>query len=136
MDSIEGVVLSPLKVIDNEKGNIFHALRSSDKTFDSFGEAYFSIVNKNEIKGWKKHNLMTLNILVPFGEVEFVIHDGLNFLNIKLSKNNYHRLSIKPKLWVAFRGLDNSNMLLNLASHLHDPEESENLPLNQINYKW
>tara|TARA_B100000767_G_C19391998_1_gene380223 strand:+ start:112 stop:513 length:402 start_codon:yes stop_codon:yes gene_type:complete len=133
---MDGVIVTSQKIISNPKGDILHALKAGDSGYDGFGEAYFSIVNKNEIKGWKKHNLMTLNILVPFGEVEFVIHDGLNFLNIKLSKNNYHRLSIKPKLWVAFRGLDNSNMLLNLASHLHDPEESENLPLNQINYKW
>ncbi|MDB2481938.1 WxcM-like domain-containing protein [Gammaproteobacteria bacterium] len=133
---MDGVIVTSQKIIPNPKGDILHALKVGDSGYDGFGEAYFSIVNKNEIKGWKKHNLMTLNILVPLGEVEFVIYDGLNFLNIKLSKNNYYRLSIKPKLWVAFRGLNNSNMLLNLASHVHDPEESENLPLNQISYKW
>jgi|TARA_B110000259_G_scaffold188089_1_gene244881 dTDP-4-dehydrorhamnose 3,5-epimerase len=133
---MDGVEVTSQKIISNPKGDILHALKAGDSGYDGFGEAYFSIVNKNEIKGWKKHNVMTLNILVPFGEVEFVIYDGFDFFNIKLSKNNYHRLTIKPKLWVAFRGLDNSNMLLNLASHLHDPDESENLYLNQINYNW
>tara|TARA_B100000780_G_scaffold269934_1_gene229230 strand:- start:360 stop:761 length:402 start_codon:yes stop_codon:yes gene_type:complete len=133
---MDGVVVTSQKIISNPKGDILHALKAGDSGYDGFGEAYFSIVNKNEIKGWKKHNVMTLNILVPFGEVEFVIYDGFDFFNIKLSKNNYHRLTIKPKLWVAFRGLDNSNMLLNLASHLHDPDESENLYLNEINYNW
>ena len=133
---MDGVIVTSQKIISNPKGDILHALKAGDSGYDGFGEAYFSIVNKNEIKGWKKHNVMTLNILVPFGEVEFVIYDGFDFFNIKLSKNNYHRLTIKPKLWVAFRGLDNSNMLLNLASHLHDPDESENLYLNQINYNW
>ena len=133
---MDGVIVTSQKIISNPKGDILHALKAGDSGYDGFGEAYFSIVNKNEIKGWKKHNVMTLNILVPFGEVEFVIYDGFDFFNIKLSKNNYHRLTIKPKLWVAFRGLDNSNMLLNLASHLHDPDESENLYLNEINYNW
>ena len=133
---MDGVVVTSQKIISNPKGDILHALKAGDSGYDGFGEAYFSIVNKNEIKGWKKHNVMTLNIQVPFGEVEFVIYDGFDFFNIKLSKNNYHRLTIKPKLWVAFRGLDNSNMLLNLASHLHDPDESENLYLNEINYNW
>ena len=133
---MDGAIVTPQKIISNLKGDIFHALKAGDNGYDGFGEAYFSKVNKNQIKGWKKHNLMTLNILVPHGEVEFVIYDGFDFLNIKLSKNNYHRLTVRPKLWVAFRGLDNSNMLLNLASCPHDPEESENLSLNQIKYKW
>jgi len=113
-----------------------HALKSGDSGFAGFGEAYFSIVNVNEIKGWKKHNLMTLNILVPVGEIEFVIYNGYDFFNIKLSKKNYNRLTIEPKLWVAFKGLANFNMLINLASHQHDPNEAENLPLDDINYNW
>ena len=71
---MDGVIVTSQKIISNPKGDILHALKAGDSGYDGFGEAYFSIVNKNEIKGWKKHNLMTLNILVPFGEVEFVIH--------------------------------------------------------------
>lgn len=133
---MDGVKISPQKIIPNPKGNIMHALKAEDPEYVGFGEAYFSNINKNEIKGWKKHNIMTLNILVPVGEVEFVIFNGIEFFCIKLSTKNYNRLTIKPKLWVAFRGIDELNMLINLASHQHDQSESENLPLSDINYTW
>jgi len=43
---------------------------------------------------------------------------------------------VKPGVWVAFRGLDKNNILLNIASIEHNPKESVNLPLDDISYKW
>ena len=40
---INNVVLSPLKIIDNPKGDILHGVKCSDIGFGGFGEAYFSI---------------------------------------------------------------------------------------------
>ena len=133
---MDGVTLTPLKQITGPKGDVFHAMKASDDDFFGFGEAYFSTVKKNNIKGWKKHTEMTLNLVVVIGEVEFVVHDGDDFFNVKLSKKNYQRLTVKPNLWLAFRGLDSENMLLNLASIEHDPNESENVDLGIFNYSW
>ena len=72
---MDGVVLTPLKQIYHPKGDIFHAMKKSDIGFDGFGEAYFSTINQNDIKGWKKHTKMTLNIVVPVGNIEFVVYD-------------------------------------------------------------
>ena len=133
---MDGIILSPLKQITHPKGDIFHAMKKSDDGFIGFGEAYFSTINKDVIKGWKKHTEMTLNLVVVSGEVEFVVYDGSSFFNIILSKNNYQRLTIKPNLWLAFRGLCTENMLLNLASIEHIPTESENVDLNVFDYNW
>ena len=133
---MDGITLTPLKRILHPKGDIFHAMKASDNGFSGFGEAYFSTVNKNDIRGWKKHTEMTLNLVVVTGEIEFVVYDGDDFFNVKLSKNNYQRLTVGPNLWLAFRGLDNENMLLNLASIEHDPNESENVDLDFFNYSW
>jgi dTDP-4-dehydrorhamnose 3,5-epimerase len=135
---MDGVVLTPLKQIYNPKGDIFHAMKKSDSGFDGFGEAYFTTVNRDDIKGWKKHNRMTLNLVVVAGEVEFIVYNELSklFFTIKLSKNNYQRLTVKPNLWMAFRGLDDYNMLLNLANIEHDPKEADNLELEAIEYEW
>jgi dTDP-4-dehydrorhamnose 3,5-epimerase len=135
---MDEVILTPLKQIYNPKGDIFHAMKKSDNGFDGFGEAYFSTINQNDIKGWKKHTQMTLNLIVPVGEIEFVVYDEntKEFLSTKLSQNNYQRLTVKPNLWMAFRGYGEYNMLLNLASIEHDPNEAVNLDLNAIEYKW
>jgi dTDP-4-dehydrorhamnose 3,5-epimerase len=89
-----------------------------------------------DIKGWKKHSEMTLNLVVVTGEIEFVVHDGDSFFNVKLSKDNYQRLTIKPNLWLAFRGIGDENILLNLASIEHNSNESENEKLDDFDYNW
>ncbi|MFA6136952.1 MAG: WxcM-like domain-containing protein [Sulfurimonas sp.] len=135
---MDGVVLTPLKKIIHPKGDLFHAMKKSDVGFDGFGEAYFSTINQGNIKGWKKHAKMTLNLVVPVGAIEFVLYDENteDFLSIKLSENNYQRLTVKPNLWMAFRGLGTYNMLLNIASIEHDPNEAVSRELESIKYDW
>ena len=135
---MDGVTLTPLKQIHNSKGDIFHAMKKSDNGFDGFGEAYFSTIHKGDMKGWKKHTRMTLNLVVPIGNIEFVVYNEENktFFNVQLSQNNYQRLTVKPNLWMAFRGLEESSMLLNLASIEHDPDEAKNIEINEIKYEW
>ena len=133
---MDGVTLTPLKKIEHPKGDVFRAMKASDKGFSGFGEAYFSTINKSEIKGWKKHTKMTLNLIVVTGEVEFVVYDGNGFFSVKLSRNNYQRLTVQPNLWMTFRGIGENNMLLNLASIEHDPSEAVNVDLEEIKYEW
>lgn len=139
---IEGVILTPLKQIIHPKGNIYHGMKKSDIGFESFGEAYFSTIIKDEIKGWKKHTKMVLNLIVPSGEVEFIIFDDRKesktynqFFSVCLSQENYKRLTVPAGVWMAFKGIgENTNMLLNLASIEHDPSETLTKNLSEINY--
>lgn len=135
---MDGVILTPLKKIRHPKGDIFHAIKRTDPGFNGFGEAYFSTVNQGDTKGWKNHKIMTLNIIVPVGEVEFVIYNKKTkeFFNISLSTNNYQRLTVSPGLWVAFRGKGANNLLLNLASIEHDPDETIAIEIDKIKYEW
>ena len=135
---MDGVILTKLKRLFDSKGDVFHAMKEGDIGFYGFGEAYFSTVNQDCIKGWKKHLRMTLNLVVPVGKVEFVIFDEDKdfFLNVKLSQENYQRLTIQPGLWVAFKGIEENNILLNLANIRHDPNESVNIKISDIIYEW
>jgi len=133
---MDGVILTPLKKIPNIRGNVLHAMKASDEGFHGFGEAYFSCLNHGEIKGWKKHFIMTLNLVVIMGEVKFVIFNNKNYYEAILSKKNYQRLTVSPGLWVAFKGLSKENILLNLANIEHDPNETEQMNLNVFNYDW
>ena len=135
---MDGVILTPLKQIYNPKGDIFHAMKKSDNGFSGFGEAYFSTIYLNDIKGWKKHTEMTLNIVVVVGEIEFVVYNENNkeFFNVNISQNNYQRLTVKSGLWMAFRGLSESSILLNIASIEHNQNESINISLDDIKYEW
>jgi len=133
---MDGVILTPLKQIYHPKGDIFHAMKKSDPGFEGFGEAYFSTIHKGDVKGWKKHTQMTLNLVVPIGEIEFIVHDAQKneFFSITLSQENYQRLTVKPGLWMAFRGIGEYNLLLNLANLEHDPSEAVNVEFDSIKY--
>jgi len=133
---MDGVILTPLKKIGHSKGDIFHAIKSSDVGFSGFGEAYFSEIHKDQTKGWKKHTRMTLNIIVAIGAIEFVIYDeeSKQYFKTAISHQNYKRLTIQPGLWVSFTGIEDRNVLLNVASIEHDPEESVNVVLDSFDY--
>jgi dTDP-4-dehydrorhamnose 3,5-epimerase len=144
MVMLEGVSLTPLKEILNDKGNILHALKSTDESFISFGEAYFSSVNYRSIKGWKKHTRMFLNLIVPSGSIKFVLYDDRKssatfgqFQEVEIGESNYQRLFVPPGIFVSFQGIGlYRNMLLNIASIPHDPTESVNKELPDISYSW
>lgn len=135
---IDGVLITPQKRIGHPKGDIFHAMKKSEEGFLGFGEAYFSTVYSGDIKGWKRHNQMTLNLVVPLGAIRFTIYDDRDgsgsqgqFLRILLGENNYSRLTISPGLWVSFEGIGNTtNLLLNILNEEHDPDESDDAPLD------
>lgn len=141
---IKDVLLTPLKRIAHPKGEVMHAMKRSSPGFVGFGEAYFSTVLSGEIKGWKRHRRVTLNLVVPVGRVRFVIFDDRPdsptsgcFNDVVLDKENYARLTIPPGLWVAFRGLDEAgNILINLADEEHDPAESDNVEIEDIVFDW
>ncbi len=126
-------------------GDVLHGMKKSDPGYVDFGEAYFSTINFGDAKPWKRHLKMTLNFVVPVGEIRFVIYDRREnsvtkecFFDVVLGENNYQRITIPPGLWVAFKGIgEEFNLLLNLADLEHDPNEVERKSdLTEIAYKW
>ena len=115
-----------------------------DSDFQNFGEAYFSTIDQGKIKGWKKHHQMIMNLVVPHGKIKFVIFDDRpnsstnnQYFEIVLSPENYQRLTVPPNVWMGFQGIaSHRSLLLNIASILHDPDESESCYLNKIPYSW
>lgn len=142
---MEGVALHPLKHIIVPKGDIYHALKSTDEGYKGFGEAYFSQVEEGVVKGWKRHNRMTLNLIVPLGCIKFIIYDDREksvtkgtFEEIILSpKENYQRLTIAPGLWLAFCGMDKgTSMLMDIIPEPHDPKEADRKEIDEIPYNF
>ena len=131
---MDGVILTPLKRIHHQKGDIFHAIKASDDGFFGFGEAYFSEVYKDETKGWKKHSEMTLNLIVAHGAIRFNIHnqETNEYFDTIISEHNYNRLTVKPGLWVSLTGIGEKNILLNIANIEHNPDESINVDIDKF----
>ena len=62
LDNIKFINLPTIKV---EGGNVMKIMKMSDYKEFKFGEAYFSSIDFNYIKGWKMQLKMTSNICIP-----------------------------------------------------------------------
>ena len=62
-------------------------MKETSAGYAGFGEAYFSQVDKGAIKAWKRHKKMTLNLLVPVGEIKFVLFDDREASNTQISRS-------------------------------------------------
>jgi dTDP-4-dehydrorhamnose 3,5-epimerase len=132
--SIEGLLLTPLRVIADDRGAVLHMLRADAPEFTRFGECYFSEVQPGAIKAWKRHRAQTQNLAVPVGRIRIVIYDARADSRsrgrceaIELGRPDaYARLRIPPRLWYGFVGLGTTAALIaNCADTPHDPGEAE-----------
>ena len=143
--AINGVNITPLSIIDTKGGDVLHAMKMSDHGYSGFGEAYFSTIEPDAIKGWKRHKQMVLNLVVPVGTVRFILFDDRDnqdnvnqFQEVTLSiEDGYSRLTIPPMIWVGFQGLGlQKSLVLNIANIEHSPEEVERKELAEIKFNW
>ena len=146
---IDGVILRPLRIIPDSRGAIMHMLRSDAPDFAGFGEVYFSCIEPDAIKAWRKHTRMTMQLCVPSGAVEVVLFDARadsptkgTVQTVMLSPQateTYALLIIPPGIWNGFRGVgETTSVIANCASLPHDPSEAESLPSGDpsIPYTW
>jgi len=143
---IDGVVVTPLKQICDERGKVMHMLRSDSAVFKSFGEIYFSGVYPGVVKAWHIHKKMVLNYAVPHGRIKFVLYDDRTesktrgkVMEIFLGPDNYCLVTVPPMVWNGFKGVGTEMAIVaNCASIPHDPQEIERKdPLDpSIPYQW
>lgn len=143
---IEGVRITPLRQILDERGKIMHMLRNDAPHFQQFGEIYFSCVYPGVIKAWHIHKRMILNYAVPVGNIKFVLFDEREnsptrgqVQEIYLGPDNYNLVTVPPMVWNGFKGIGNQMALVaNCSTIPHDPEEiMRRDPFDPaVPYKW
>jgi dTDP-4-dehydrorhamnose 3,5-epimerase len=144
--SIDGVVVTPLRRIPDERGMVLHMLRCDQPHFRQFGEIYFSAVYPGAIKAWHLHREMTLNYAVPIGMIKFVLYDERpnsptrgQLMELFLGEANYCLVTVPPGVWNGFKGLgDRAALVANCATIPHRSDEIVRLdPLGgHIPYDW
>jgi dTDP-4-dehydrorhamnose 3,5-epimerase len=145
--TIEGVTLTELRQICDERGAVLHMLRCDAPEFTRFGECHFSHVLPGVVKGWKRHRTQTQRLAVPVGRIRMVIYDDREFSShrgalqiVELGRPDaYLRLQIPPGPWYAFACISSTPALLvNCPDLPHDPAECETRPLGDsaIPYLW
>ncbi len=138
--SLDDILVTPLNRITTLGGDVMHALKNSDTGFNGFGEVYFSWVERGAVKAWKCHQRMTMNLVVPMGEVSFVFHltnQKNNFQTENIGEERYVRLTVPPGIWFGFQGRGSGqSLLMNLSDMDHDPDELLRKKTSEIIYNW
>lgn len=144
--NIEGIKISPLKIISDHRGSVMHMLRNDSENFDKFGEIYFSTIFKDRIKAWHLHKEATLNYVCVYGKVKLVLFDNRKasksfgeYQEIFLSPENYFLITIPPNIWNGFKGLNNEHSIIaNCLNLPHNENEMIRLDIDdkRFNYNW
>ncbi|WP_246838058.1 dTDP-4-dehydrorhamnose 3,5-epimerase [Leptospira levettii] len=137
--NLSDIKVTQIREIPTPGGNVLHALKGSEDSYNGFGEAYFSWIESGYIKAWKKHNQMVMNLIVPVGKVKFVFFDSEQnlFSEYVIGESNYSRITVPSGLWFGFQGLNSSkNLILNISNIPHDPNEADRVELSKIQYDW
>jgi len=124
---IDGVNIVSLRKIPDERGTIFHMLRSSDKHFDEFGEIYFSKIYKGAIKGWHIHSLLNLNYCCISGMIKLVLYDirpqsstNGNLMELFIGDDNYCLVQIPKGIVNGHKGITETALLASCPNIPHD----------------
>jgi len=143
---IEGVIITPLKQIEDENGKVMHMLRNDSKVFKQFGEIYFSVVNPKAIKAWRKHKEMFLNYACIEGNIKVVLYDDRKdsktfgeIEEIELGNKNYNLITIPPMIWTGFKSEGNQKSIIaNCSTIPHSQNEIIRKPATDksIPYNW
>ncbi len=144
--NIEGIKISPLKIISDERGSVMHMLRNDNKIFEKFGEIYFSKILDGKIKAWHLHKEATLNYACVHGKVKLVLYDEREksetfgkYQELYLSLENYSLITIPPNIWNGFKGLSKEySIIANCLNLPHNEKEMIRYDFNDkhFNYKW
>lgn len=108
--NLSNVFVTELRRIDVKGGDVMHAIKKEDLQSDGFGEAYFSWISAGAIKAWKRHLRMTMNLIVPVGNVRFVFRAidafGVDQFRVEeIGENCYARITVPPGIWFGFQGM-------------------------------
>ena len=143
---IDGLRVTPLRRIPDERGAVFHMLREDSEGFERFGEIYFSMIYPGAIKAWHQHLDMTLNYAVPVGMIKLVCYDDRpesptkgNLVELHIGELNYVLVTIPPLVWNGFKGAGSTPALVaNCSTVPHRPDEIVRMdPFSQsIPYDW
>tara|TARA_Y100000816_G_C25869505_1_gene453844 strand:- start:88 stop:510 length:423 start_codon:yes stop_codon:yes gene_type:complete len=138
MNDLKKIKIFKLKRFKNPKGDVLRGFRKTDKCPGISAEIYFSWINKKAIKGWKLHKKMSMNLIVPIGEVKFVFYDGKEFKKIIIGEKNYNRIFVPSNIFFAFQNLSTKkSLIVNNASIIHqNKKEMLSLSLSKIRYLW
>ncbi len=145
---IEGVKVKKLKPIADERGRLMEILRSDDKFFEKFGQAYITVGYPGVVKGWHYHKKQTDCFCAICGMLKVVLYDPREDSPTKGEVNEFFMgihnpilLRIPRLVYHGFKAVGTTEgIILNIPTEVYNydnPDEYRVHPFdNDIPYNW
>lgn len=145
---INGVKITPLKLLPNEKGRLMEVQRTDDASFPGFGQAYITSTYPGIIKAWYRHHHQIDQIASIIGLFKLVLYDARDESSTKDTINEIVMGELAPKLvqiptgvWHGFKNIGPQEAFLlhinTIPFNFENPDE-DRLPFDDVTipYSW
>ncbi|HVZ99250.1 MAG TPA: dTDP-4-dehydrorhamnose 3,5-epimerase family protein [Caulobacterales bacterium] len=145
---IEGVIVTPLKVLPNERGRLMEVQRRDDPGFPGFGQVYVTQSFANVVKAWYRHRTQVDQLAAITGLVKLVLYDDRPESGTRGACDEILMGELAPKLvlippgvWHGFKAVGDAGAFLlhlNTEPFDHTAPDEDRLPADDpsIPYSW
>jgi dTDP-4-dehydrorhamnose 3,5-epimerase len=145
---IDGVTVTKLRVIPDERGRLMELLRSDEADFTRFGQVYLTTAYPGVVKGWHYHAKQFDNMAVVSGMMKIVLYDRRDgsptrgeIMEIYAGEHNPVRVHIPPGVCHGFMCVsEREALVVNVPTEPYsygDPDEFRIDPHGgDIPYDW
>ncbi len=145
---IHGVKIKKLKVIPDERGRLMEILRSDDKVFKKFGQAYMTTTYPGVVKAWHWHKKQDDNFTCVHGKIRLALYDARKrsptYKEINefiLSIEDPILVTIPKMVYHGFKGIaDCESIVINIPTLPYNYEKPDEFRIdpydNDIDYDW
>lgn len=145
---INGVVVTELKLLVNERGRLLELQRCDDPNFPGFGQVYMTQSFNGVVKAWYRHKLQIDQIAAIIGLVKLVLYDDREnsttkgcMQEVMMGELIPRLVVVPPMVWHGFKAVgDTSAFLLHLNNRPYDfglPDEDRiAIDDNRVPYVW
>jgi dTDP-4-dehydrorhamnose 3,5-epimerase len=145
---IDGVRITPLEPIADERGRLMEMFRSDEPDFEKFGQVYLTTAYPGVVKAWHYHKKQADNFVCVQGMMKVALYDAREGSPTRGEVNEFFlgvwnpvRLHIPPGVYHGFKCISTGEaMIVNTPTepyHRREPDEFR-LPAHtaEIPYDW
>jgi len=146
--SIQGVLITQLKIIPDERGWLMEILRCDDKIFSQFGQVYITTAYPGVVKAWHYHKKQTDNFTCVHGMMKVALYDARSdsltnnvLMELFIGDKNPVLVTVPPGVYHGFKAIGTETAYFlsipTLPFNYDEPDEYRLPPdTDEIPYDW
>ena len=145
---IDGVQVTPLRVMPDERGRLMEIFRNDDPLFEQFGQTYMTTAYPGVVKAWHYHAKQSDNMAVIHGMMKIVLYDARDGSPTKgevqeviAGVHNPVRVHIPPGVYHGFKCVsEHEALVVNVPDQVYDYAEPDEFRApahgDEVPYDW